>query len=127
MLLLLWLSLSLPLVIAFKEEEESGSESVSPPKDTVQDDHVQEEVVPDDTIQYPVMYDNHWGRPQLVQGPNRTEIYRILQQNDEYMTNIVYVQPEYATIRQECTNQHVLCTYWAAYGFCEGSESSKLL
>ena len=71
------------------------------------------------------MYDNHWGRPQLIQGPNRTAIYKRLQETDDYMTNIVYVKPQYATIRQDCTNKQVLCTYWAANGDC-GKEWSKL-
>jgi hypothetical protein len=70
----------------------------------------------------PVMYNNHWGRSQLIQGPNRTEIVKILEQTEEYMTHTVYVLPEYNTIRQDCINRNVLCTFWAAAGWCQSTK-----
>jgi hypothetical protein len=53
---------------------------------------------------------------------NRTEIVKILQQTEDYMTHTVYVLPEYNQIRQDCINRNVLCTFWAAAGWCQSTE-----
>jgi hypothetical protein len=90
----------------------------------VQEEEEEEEVV-DVPDTFPIMYDNHWGRPQLIQGPKSVEIWLLLQESDDYMTNLVYVQPKYANIRQQCTNKHPLCTFWAASGECDHDDEKE--
>ena len=51
--------------------------------------------------------------PQVIEGQQRVETLRYLQDVEEYMYNTVYQDEDYASIRAACQNRHELCTFWA--------------
>lgn len=51
--------------------------------------------------------------PQIIEGHQRVETFKYLQDVGEYMYNTVYNDEDYASIRVACQNRHELCTFWA--------------
>jgi 2OG-Fe(II) oxygenase superfamily len=45
---------------------------------------------------------------------------------DDYMRNVVSVEPKYESVRHHCRNQDALCTYWASLGECEANAGYML-
>jgi len=68
------------------------------------------------TMVYGERQEAHWGCPLYYD----TLAY-MLQTDQEYMHQHVYASSSrrYDTVRHQCHNQHVLCTYWAVRGECD--------
>ena len=56
-----------------------------------------------------------WGEPQIVEGELAVATRKVLEETYKYMTTVVS-DKTYDWIRDECRNEHELCSFWAASG-----------
>ena len=96
-----------------EEMEEEDDESYSEDEDDEEYDDEEEEYEDND------VYINVWGKPQLIRASKREQTLRVLEQSQEYMTNTVFADEDYESIRYDCRNLHANCSYWASRGDCE--------
>ena len=66
------------------------------------------------------------GVPQTIVGKESEMTLQVIDDMHRYMNEEVFVNLTYATIRNDCINNHDLCAVWAALGECEANSRFML-
>ena len=59
-----------------------------------------------------------WGVDQLVEGFEASQTEEVIKKTRDYMMNRVFVEDQFASVRENCQLRHELCSFWAAVGAC---------
>jgi prolyl 4-hydroxylase len=66
-----------------------------------------------------------WGVAQDVEDDDETR--RIIAETEEYMKNVVFVDPKYESVKDQCKNRNSQCVFWASSGECEANPAFMTL
>mmetsp|Transcript_10482 Transcript_10482/g.15422 ORF Transcript_10482/g.15422 Transcript_10482/m.15422 type:complete len:447 (-) Transcript_10482:385-1725(-) len=68
-----------------------------------------------------------YGYKQKLASGKRKEIKDVIAKMEEYMTNVVMVEPKYERVRKTCKLRHDSCAYWKAMGQCEEKQQKRYM
>lgn len=67
----------------------------------------------------PDLTETPYGVAQTAEGKHEAATLKIIENVTKYMDEIVFVDPAYSKIKNDCKNRNKLCAFWAHIGECE--------
>jgi len=68
-----------------------------------------------------------YGVSQSIVGERGAEVRTIVNNVTNYMDKIVFVDPKYHKVKNDCKNRHELCAFWSLIGECEANPAFMTL
>jgi hypothetical protein len=66
-------------------------------------------------------YGEDLGVKQGFDEEEKDKVIPILGKARSYLREVVFQEPQYAPVRENCKNLHAFCAFWAAVGECESN------